>query len=685
MNRPEILAPCGSYDSLIAAVRSGADAVYLGTKEFNARRNAGNFDFQQLKEAVSYCHGRNVKVHVTFNTLVSDDELKEAENVLKHICLCGADVLILQDVGLAHLVKNLAPGLERHASTQMSVQTSYGVNLLEKMGYCRAVLPRELSKNEIANIRSKTKIELETFVHGALCMCVSGQCLLSAMIGSRSGNRGFCAQPCRLPFKAKNGNGYDLSLKDLSLIDKSDELAELGIASLKIEGRMKRPEYVAAAVTSLKNKLDGKENPDINNALSAVFSRSGFTDGYYTNNRGSHMFGIRTKEDVVSADKSTFSKLSDLYRKETPRRKVNFSLSALKTGVSLVADCDGKTVEIQSDYVPQQAINKPATAEALTASLSKCGGTMFAVGDIQIILDEGMAIPASVVNSLRRECLENLDRQLSFTPPKQFNADAVPAVSGTKRHRAENPYIIRVSDMSQLPENKDGIHSLIFPLGEEEKALDFTRGTNIIPVSEIPSGIFGTDEALIKKLTAAKEKGITTAYCNTLDGIALANEVGMDIFGGFRLNVFNSLSAKVFGDMGVKMLTLSPELKMTMLNNITSDIPLSMIAYGRLPLMLTRNCPNRNGMSCKECKGKGTLTDRKGIEFPVECGNGCSELLNSRVIYLGDKQQEIKTDHLILYFTKENRDEVDAVLDMYRKGVKYNGEFTRGLYYRGVE
>lgn len=262
MNKPEILAPAGSFDSLTAAVRCGADAVYLGGRELNARRNAANFSDEELAQAVEYCHARGVKVYITLNTLVRDDEMETAMNAVRCACDVKADALILQDVGLTSLIRKAAPDMPLHASTQTSVQTLDGIKMLADMGFCRAVLPRELSKKEIEKIAAQSPIELEMFVHGALCMCLSGQCQLSAVLGSRSGNRGLCAQPCRLPFAADGGTGHDLSLKDMSLIEYLPELAQMGVLSFKIEGRMKRPEYVAAAVTACKRVSRAKAPPN---------------------------------------------------------------------------------------------------------------------------------------------------------------------------------------------------------------------------------------------------------------------------------------------------------------------------------------------------------------------------------------------------------------------------------------
>ncbi len=374
MIKPEILAPAGSPQALIAAVRSGADAVYLGIKNLNARRSAENFDDEQLKEAVAYCHKHNVKVHLTLNTLVSDGELEKAQEAVQLACEAGVDAIIVQDIGIAELIHRTAPDMPLHASTQMSVQTAAGLKRLKRLGFTRAVLPRELSKEEIKKLCENSPVELECFVHGALCMCVSGQCLFSAVLGSRSGNRGACAQPCRLPFSVENGTGHDLSLKDLSLIDYISEMAEMGVCSFKIEGRMKRPEYVAAAVKACRNSVDGVTDNALRDDLRSVFSRSGFTDGYYRNKLGYDMFGIRRKDDVTAAS-GVLKKLEKLYEKEQADTVVDFAFTALKgEPISLAARAGAKNVFIEGE-VPQLAINKATTAEAVHNQLSKVGGT----------------------------------------------------------------------------------------------------------------------------------------------------------------------------------------------------------------------------------------------------------------------------------------------------------------------
>lgn len=678
----EILSPAGSFESLVAGIRCGANAVYFGGKGLNARRNAGNFDEDEFQEAVEYAHEHSVKAHVTLNTLVSDDEFDDALEMIKHVCDCNADVLILQDLGLAQLAKRCAPHIQRHASTQMSVQTAYGINLLEEMGYTRAVLPRETSLEEIKNIKSRTNIELEYFVHGALCMCVSGQCYLSAMLGSRSGNRGLCAQPCRLPFAAENGTGHDLSLKDLSLAESLAELEEAGIASAKIEGRMKRPEYVAAAVTACKNAIDGKKDIDIDFALRAVFSRSGFTKGYYEGKIGRDMFGTRMKEDVVSA-KEVFPMLQRLYDRETPLIPVDLYLTVIEgEKVSLSAAALGVSYYVESNCVPEKAINKPMTEESLRQRLAKCGGTPFYANEIEIDMDPGLIVSAGVINGLRRQALEGILEKLKTNKPKEFVYQNV----DIKEHKAEKmKTYIRLDNIEQLPDDISSIDTVYLPLNTSVE--EFKRVSEKVNVGvEIPRGIFGSADKVYKKLESLVKDGIYLAYCTNLDGVAMARKLGMDMHTGFTLNVYNSMSLETLEYLGVQQATASVELTLGKLKKLGGNIPRGIIAYGNIPLMLTKNCPVKNGKNCDKCGRNSYLTDRMGIKFPVICTNGCSEVLNSRPIYLADRMKEIENlDFITLYFTKETKCQVQDVINAYKNQEKPTIEYTRGLYYRGVE
>lgn len=672
----EILAPAGSYESLVAAVRSGADAVYLGIESFNARRSADNFDADGLVKAVNYCHKHGVKVHLALNTLVSDDELEDAQDAVRLACKADVDAIIVQDLGLADIIHRTAPDMPMHASTQMSVQTAAGLKRLKRLGFTRAVLPREMSKEEIKKLCENSPIELECFVHGALCMCVSGQCYFSAVLGSRSGNRGACAQPCRLPFGVPYGTGHDLSLKDLSLVDYIKEMADMGVCSFKIEGRMKRPEYVAAAVKACRNSVDGIEDSELKADLQSVFSRSGFTDGYYTGKLGIDMFGTRRKDDVTAAA-PVLKKLEKLYEKETADTRVDFAFTGvLGENISLAAQANGRNVFAESEIQPQPAVNKATTEEGVEAQLLKCGGTRFYAGDIDIELDEGVFIPVSELNKLRREALEKLDADVPSE--KEYKSEYFKY----KPHRGgRRKLICRFADVENIPDNRDNIEQIIVPLGDERKAKRSSRLS-----VEVPRGIFGNDGKILSQLVSAKEYGITEAWAGTLDGIALIQKAGLKANAFLGSNVFNSHSVSVLENMGVGKILLSAELTLSQAQSVGGEAERGVFAYGRLPLMLCRNCPQRNGKSCAECKRTGKLIDRKGVEFPIDCHSGASEILNSVPVYMADRLSEIRNaDFILLYFTDEKKEKCSEVICDYVKSGKPHGEFTRGLLYRGVE
>lgn len=683
MNKIEILAPVGGADSLTAAVRCGANAVYLGTPVLNARRNAANFSFDEIPQVVSYCHARGVRVYIVLNTIVSDSEINNALSVIECGCASGADAFIVQDLGMAQLIQTVAPDMPIFASTQTSVQTSLGVELLSTLGFSRAILPRELSALEIEKICKVSPIDIEVFVHGALCMSVSGQCYMSAMLGGRSGNRGLCAQPCRLPFGVDGGTGFDLSLKDLSIIEDIPQLIKSGVTSFKIEGRMKRPEYVAASVTACKQAIEGTVDAELKSNLRAVFSRSGFTRGYLDNKLGIEMFGTRQKEDVTSA-KAVLSTLSNLYHQEAQRVGVDFAFSAeLGEPISLCVSCNGVQIFKQSDVVAQTALNRASDEETIKSQLQKCGGTPFFANDIFIDIDDNIFIPVSAINSLRRDILNELLQKLEQVKAKSFYNTSIdlPEHKSTKMQT-----VLRFANTNQIPKNIDNASSIIVPLSTStDKLKELCQGN--IPVGvEISRAIFNTQDKILSLLENAKNCGASFAYCGTLDGIAIAKKVGIKIMGGFSLNVYNSLSLKSLENMDLSSCVLSPEITLQKIAKLKGEIPRGIIAYGRLPLMLTRNCPAKNAKTCSECNQDTVLVDRLGVKFPVTCSNGCSEILNSRPIYLADRKNELRNiDFLVLYFTIENSSECENIINAYKNGESFNSELTRGLYYRGIE
>lgn len=677
MTKPEILAPCGGFPALLAALRCGADAVYFGFGAFNARRNAANFSDEEAEKALRLCRLHGVRAHITLNTLVSDDELKNLAETLKRTCREAADALILQDLGVIRLARTLYPDLPRHASTQMTVGTPAGLRLLASRGLSRAVLPRELTKTEIAGLSENAPLELEAFVHGALCMCVSGQCLLSAMLGSRSGNRGLCAQPCRLPFAADGGTGHDLSLKDLSLIDNLPELVKLGVCSFKIEGRMKRPEYVAAAVTACREALAGNYNDTREADLEALFSRSGFTDGYFENNRGKAMFGTRKKENVTAATNTLLKSYEKLYEKECAVRPVQFEFTAkINDAPRLVAVCDGHSVTVFGDTLCEPAKTRPLTEETVEKQLQKCGGTVFFAKEIQYHIDENIALPLSELNALRRKALDALTEALSA--PKPYKINEMPLLDAFPAHKAgTKKWYFRFRDASAIPENLQ-FDRLFLPLSTPKQTLAKHHAGVYLP-----RGLFGSQKQTLKAL---RESGAPYALCDTLDAVAIAKEAGTEIIGGPFLNLFNTLALKEAEEIGVSEAAVSYELTVNQINQLGGELPRGVCVYGRTPLMLTRNCPIKNGMTCAQCGRKQSITDRKGIAFPVRCENGFSEIFNSRPTCLSDRIHELHNiDFYLLDFTTENKAECRQIIENYRRGAPADGAYTRGLYYRGVE
>lgn len=670
----EILAPAGNEQSLVAAVRSGADAVYLGTGAFNARRNADNFKDNSLTDAVNYCHGRGVKVYVTLNTLIRDEELDAFLGAAREVAEAGPDGVIVQDLAVVQVLKTICPDLPLVGSTQMSVHNVAGVKALEDMGFSRVVLARELTLEEIRAVRAETGAELEVFVHGALCMSVSGMCYYSAMMGERSGNRGLCAQPCRLNSSC-NGRPYALSLKDMSFITRVRDLEAAGVCSVKIEGRMKRPEYVAAAVTAVRAALEGKE-PDME-TLRAVFSRSGFTDGYLTGKRNVRMFGVRTVEDAA-ASKTVFGKLAELYRREYPGVPVDLTLKAQDDALTLTAE-DGVGNAATVSAPIQRADMAPLTEDIARRNLGKTGGTPFTVRACHVDIPVDMSMPGSAVNGLRREALEQLLALRSrgngyalrpMDPPKI--EPYAPQKQGLRLRfeRAEQVFFA------------PGVEAIMLPFEEIEKRPDLLAGET--PVwAELPQLVWPFDEqALLDRLTAMKQKGLTDAVVGNVCELVMAQKAGLTVHGGPTLNVSNTLSLTAYEAMGLADATLSFELPLRMAAKLGGTKPRGILAYGRFPIMQFRACPARGEKGCGGCGGRPELVDRKGVAFPMICHDRrYTTLLNSVPLYLGDKALP-PFDFVTLYFTTEDRETCRQVYDGYRKGAAPWFDRTSGLAFR---
>ena len=686
----EILAPAGGEAQLRAAVLCGADAVYLGLRGFNARAGAENFDENTLPQTVGWCHARGVRVYATLNTLVTDRELPQWLHSLDAVAAAGVDGVLVQDLGLAKIIRQRYPTLPLHASTQMTIHNLAGARLLEEMGFAQVVLARELSKEEIAAICAGTSMRCEVFVHGALCMSVSGQCYLSSVLGERSGNRGRCAQPCRLDFKS-HGRGYALSLKDLTLTDRLRELEALGVASFKIEGRLKRPEYVAAAVTACRQSLAG-EVPDLE-TLQSVFSRSGFTDGYYTARRDLTMFGTRTREDAAAAA-AVLGKLSALTRNEVGRLPVDMVLTMAPGEPATLAVTDGThRVEVAGE-VPQTALTRPTDEELARRALEKCGGTPFYLQNLTCHIGEGLMLPLSALNRLRAAALTDLAEARSVVVPYP----QAPAAAGEPAGRGRPPRArpggaprlgCRLAAAAQMtPAIRRGGGRLSLPLHELAERPELLETGAERWVAELPAFCAPQqEEAVMRALRKLKEQGLTAALCGNLGSLLMARETGLRIIGDYGLNIINSPAAQQAAALGCDEITLSFECERNAARNIHSPIPIGVIAYGRLPLMLLRNCPGKTAAGCGDCRGINHITDRRGEDFPLQCQNRqYTHLLNPRPLFLSDRLPEWDfCDFLTLRFTTETPAECDAILEMYQTGAAPAGPFTRGLYYRTLK
>lgn len=690
MSKIEILAPVGNEEMLRAAVFSGADAVYLGFSGFNARTSANNFNADTLKDAVTFCHARGVAVHVALNTTVYGGELPALEQAIRAVAASGADAVICQDLAVATLIGKIAPQLPRHGSTQMSVHSLQGALELKELGFTRVVLARELSMPEVEHITKHCGIETECFVHGALCMCVSGQCYMSVFLGGRSGNRGSCAGPCRLPFEAnalpegKPGRLHHLSLKDNSVIDKLDKLQALGVASAKIEGRLRTPEYVAAAVSAC---LAGREGRAYDrDLLKNAFSRSGFTSGYLDGKIDGTMFGVRSEADAEQT-KKTLPMLRELYRRERSRVPVKMKLEIEEGGEKLtVTDADGSKAFAYGDAEPQPARTDPT--ESLHRSLAKTGGTPFAVEDqdITVEMDGGpWFIPGGAVNELRREALDALLKKREVLRPWPTTEEHVPALPlrTLPPHRTLRA---RFESWEQVPERAlDGIEYLILPIAQADRVPREWRAKTLL---ELPRVMFGKlEEDTARRIAATQDSGFAGYEVSNIAHLRLCR--GLPMSGSFGLNITNQLAAQFYADNGLGSMLILPEVKDSDISTIAPThngrpVPTGVLVYGHMPLMVTRACPLQNIHDCAHCDKTGVLTDRKAKKFPVRCGLGVRTIYNPVPIYMGDKPGALTVDYGVAYFTLESREETAKILEMIRTHAPFEGDFTRGLYFKGT-
>ncbi len=694
----EILSPAGSPEGVIAAVQNGADAVYMGFGDYNARRNAKNFTSEELKKAAEYCRIRGVKIYLTLNTLVSDRELPAIAEQARIASRFGADAFIVQDLGVLRAVRQAAPEVPVHASTQMSINNLEGVKIAAAMGVNRVVLARELSRKELAYICKHTPIETEVFAHGALCMSYSGQCYMSSVIGRRSGNRGLCAQPCRLNYSTGgHAAEYLLSLKDNCLIDHLEELEKMGVTSIKIEGRMRRPEY-AAIVTGIYSRAvkDRKPpTPDDMKALQSAFSRQGFTDGYYTGNQGSGMFGVREEEN--KGDQVIFATARKNYLNgEYQRVPVRF-VGMIQNGEPVklaAADDKGNRVSTQG-VLPEPAFHKEITAATFQTQLHKTGGTPFYCVGVRSVVDSGLSVPTSVINEMRRDLLAELMEKRKYLEPRR-EGEFVPG----NRHlnREDTPFVtVSVMKLTQLSKEMAALKPRILYVPAEELEKDaesltpFLEDPDITVAVRLPRVIFDSEKKRVTALLeVASGLGIKEALIGNIGHLQYAKSLGFEPRGDFGLNIFNSQTLKTVKDLGFISATLSFELRVEAVRDLSKPIDTELITYGRLPLMLTENCIIRSSSGVCACDNFSGLKDKQGASFPVVQEYKCRNVvLNSKKLFLADKRDITAALGLWaerLMFTTENTHECVSVMKRYLGQGDYEpGTYTRGLYFRGVE
>ncbi|MDD3165088.1 MAG: DUF3656 domain-containing protein [Oscillospiraceae bacterium] len=692
----ELLAPAGSAEALRAAVQNGADAVYLGAGAFNARMSAANFSLEELDAAVTYCHIRGVKVFLTLNTLVTDREMPAAAEQIAATATAGVDAFIVQDLGVAALCAQIAPTVPVHASTQMSLHSLSGVRAAAELGIARVILARELSRENLRVILRNSPVETELFVHGALCMCHSGQCYLSSVVGQRSGNRGRCAQPCRLPY----GYGrfeptrYPMSLKDSCLLGAVGELDKMGCTSLKIEGRMKRPEYVAITTRIYRKAIDGAQpSAEELRDLENIFSRQGFTRGYYDGALGGAMFGVHRDEPPA---RGLLSQARASYESgELQRIPVRF-FAVLRAGEPAMLAVEDRAGHLckTTGPVPAAAVSRALTEQDLAARLAKTGGTPFYSEGCKAHIAPSLQLSAADINAMRRELLTQLTALRGRAAAPAQGSAVMPAAAPGHAGAPVVNVAIRSAEQLTPALRAANIATLYAPLSEIVTRLSvFARVPDNMTLCAILPRVITEQETpnVLRQLDEAYDAGVREALCGNLGHVALARSRGFRVRGDYGFNLFNSRTAEALQKMDLASVTASFELSLPQLRDLGKPVDTEMIVYGRLPLMLTENCliKDRNGICA--CDGAVKLIDRKSEEFYLlrDPGTCRTEVLNGKKLYLLDQQAKLAALGLWgirLQFTTESASQVDQVLRALEKGAPFDqGACTRGLYLRGVE
>lgn len=666
---PELLSPAGSFEALRAAIDGGADAIYMGGASFNARINAKNFAVDEMREAVRLAHSYGVKIYQTVNTMVYDRETDELLRSAEESARSGVDAFIVSDLGAAELLHNYLPEMPLHASTQMSIHSAFGARELEGRGFTRVVPARELSRGDIASLVKGTSLEIEIFIHGALCVSHSGQCLFSSLVGGRSGNRGLCAQPCRLPYAREGqrvGDKYPLSLKDLSLAEHIGEIIDSGVASLKIEGRMKSPEYVRGVTGVWRKLLDGgcDASREDMQRLADFFSRGGFTDSYYKKTVGRGMLGVRSDEDkAASREVEKFNRIT---------RKIPIDMSVTlcegeRAELTLIKDDVSVTVKGE---IAQRAINAPIGEVTLRKSLSKLGDTPFSLGTLFCHIDGDVMMPISSLNALRRDGADALVDAITGERVVKIGQIIAPKCEKTAKKRNVGRFFMQGQITHKA---RDYFDVITLPL---DKFAQKNCGANGFVM---PAVIFDSEEAKVEELLKkSKENNPEYAIVSNLGQISLIKKIMPEIkmIADFRFNIGNAHTACAFEKMGFESYVASAELTLPQLRDMKGAK--AAIVYGRVPLMTLEKCVIKElygeRRACDICaSGKAEMKDRCGFVFPIIREQEHRNIvLNSLPTSMSDKQDELRragvTDSHFLFFT-ESAEEVNGVIEVYENSL----------------
>lgn len=779
MNDIELLSPAGDFECLKAAVQNGADAVYFGADKFNARANSKNFNSEELRMAIEYAKLRNVKTHLTINIVIQNAEFEDALNLVKDAYLAGIDAVIVQDLGLAKKIIETFPNLEVHASTQMTTYNKEGVEQLEKLGVNRVVLARELEVKEIEDICKNSNVDIEIFIHGALCICYSGQCLMSSLIGGRSGNRGTCAGSCRLPYALlKNDSvvnkGYLLSSKDVCTLDILPKILASGVKSLKIEGRMKSPYYVGL-VTSIYRKYinlaqSGKpyivEDSD-REKLMQIFNRGGFSTGYLNGKLGKEMMytkrpnhiGIKVGEvvsynknkgyvkvklekDIELGDsiaiKESSCKISELmlgntnikilkkgqiatigriygdikikdyvYKtvsnslnkeieqknsKENVKRKITGKISLKNNqpiSIEIIDELTKINIKEQKDVIPVKAEKTGITKERIKEQLSKTGNTIFEFSNIEVELDEGIIVPISSINELRRDSLEKLENELK----SKIKRNEVIKINTLKEKKEEktrekievNLCLNKLNNNINYKNLKD-INNVYLPIElffekeNEQKIQEISNNFNTyIIIPAITKGVF--NKLILEKLQKLNFKGLVLSNISQLNYLKGIKKEELELIANYTFNAFNNYTIEELKKLGFNKIIISPELNKTNINNLSENIQKELIVYGRTLLMTSEYCTIGTFKGCKGfCKeGKYTLKDRLGLKFPVYTNRiNCNNLIyNSKITSI--EWKDLNIDSIRIDILEETEEEIKNIIEVHRNNQRLEGiNYTNG-------